>query len=405
MPDYWYSALSESGAVQEGTIAAPNELALEDQLRKQGSFLIRTEVREKVAVVRKISDGKIDRKELLAFLEYVAGSFEVGIPILDSLDDVVTRLQSKLLRKIILEVRYAVAEEGKSMSAAMAEHPLAFPELCVGTIRAGEASGELGYALRQLVDYMDWQESISSQLKQATMYPIIVVIAVILLVIGLIGFVFPRILPLLATQKQLPLPTRVILFLSNLIRTKWLLVLITFNAIVMAVYFIRRTERGRLFFDRLNLRLPIFGPVIRDVNMARVVTYLSLFYRTGVDLVMSLTIVERIITNKAVAAAIANAREQVTQGVSLAAGLGQSTLFPTVVLRSVALGEATGNLDQALARTKDYYSREIPAAVRRMITVLQPALIALIGGVILTVALAIILPILNIYSNIGTAHR
>jgi type IV pilus assembly protein PilC len=405
VPDYWYSALSESGTVQEGTIAAPNELALEDQLRKQGSFLIRTEVREKVAVVRKISDGKIDRKELLAFLEYVAGSFEVGIPILDSLDDVVTRLQSKLLRKIILEVRYAVAEEGKSMSAAMGEHPLAFPELCVGTIRAGEASGELGYALRQLVDYMDWQESISSQLKQATMYPIIVVVAVILLVIGLIGFVFPRILPLLATQKQLPLPTRVILFLSNLIRTKWLLVLITVNAIIMAVYFIRRTERGRLFFDRLNLRLPIFGPVILDVNMARVVTYLSLFYRTGVDLVMSLTIVERIITNRAVAAAIANAREQVTQGVSLAAGLGQSKLFPTVVLRSVALGEATGNLDQALARTKEYYSREIPAAVRRMITVLQPALIALIGGVILTVALAIILPILNIYNNIGTGHR
>ncbi|HTE46809.1 MAG TPA: type II secretion system F family protein, partial [Gemmatimonadaceae bacterium] len=190
MPDFWYSALTESGAVQEGTLAAPTELALEQQLRQQGSFLIRTEVREKAPVVRKLSDGKIDRRELLAFLEYVAGSFEVGIPILDSLDDVVMRLQSKLLCKIIREVRYAVAEEGKSMSAAMAEHPLAFPELCVGTIRAGEASGELGYALRQLVDYMDWQETITSQLKQATMYPIIVIVAVVFLVIGLIGFVF-----------------------------------------------------------------------------------------------------------------------------------------------------------------------------------------------------------------------
>jgi general secretion pathway protein F len=152
------------------------------------------------------------------------------------------------------------------------------------------------------------------------------------------------------------------------------------------------------------LRLPIFGAVVKDVNMARVVTYLSLFYRTGVDLVLSLTIVERIISNRAVSIAVGNAREQVTQGVSIAAAFAQSPLFPTVVLRSIALGEATGNLDQALQRTKDYYSREIPASVRRMITLLQPALIGLIGGVILTVALAIILPILNIYDKIGIRH-
>jgi type IV pilus assembly protein PilC len=225
-----------------------------------------------------------------------------------------------------------------------------------------------------------------------------------MLVIGLIGFVFPRILPLLRGQGDLPLPTRVILFASTVVRTKWLAVLLTINAIVLLGYFAYRTPRGRLLIDRLTLRLPIFGPVVKDVNMARVVTYLSLFYRTGVDLVLSLSIVERIITNKAVAAAVGNAREQVTQGVSIAAALSQSPIFPTVVIRAVALGEATGNLDQALSRTKDFYSREIPASVRRMITLLQPALIALIGGVILTVALAIILPILNIYNRIGVRH-
>jgi type IV pilus assembly protein PilC len=404
VPEFWYSALTDDGAVQEGFLTAPNETALEDQLRDKGAYLIRTEMREKPVVVRKFTDGKVDRKELLAFLEYIAGAFDVGIPILEALDDVSTRLGSKRLTKIILEVRYDVSEEGMSLSASMAKHPIAFPELCIGTIRAGEASGELGYALRQLVEYMDWQESISSQLRQATTYPIVVVGAVTLLVIGLIGFVFPKILPLLKSQKvKLPLPTRVILAASNIVRGDWLAVLVTFNALVLAVYFIRRTNRGRLFFDSMNLKLPIFGPLIRDVNMARVVTYLSLFYRTGVDLVLSLTIVERIIGNRAVSLAVGNAREQVTQGITIAAALGQSPLFPTVVLRAVALGEATGNLDQALARTKDYYSREIPAAVRRMITLLQPALIAMIGGVILTVALAIILPILNIYNSIG--HR
>ncbi|HVX37972.1 MAG TPA: type II secretion system F family protein, partial [Gemmatimonadaceae bacterium] len=217
-------------------------------------------------------------------------------------------------------------------------------------------------------------------------------------------FVFPRILPLLRGQKTLPLPTRVILFASNTIRHDWLAVLIGLNALILIIYFIRQTTNGRLFFDRLNLKLPIIGPVIHDVNMARVVTYLSLFYRTGVDLVLSLEIVERITTNRAIAGAVRNAREQVIQGVSMAAAFGESPLFPIVVLRAIALGESTGNLDNALTRTKDYYSREIPASVRRMITLLQPLLIALIGGVILTVALAIILPILNIYSTIGVRH-
>jgi type II secretory pathway component PulF len=156
--------------------------------------------------------------------------------------------------------------------------------------------------------------------------------------------------------------------------------------------------------DRAMMRLPIIGTVIRDVNMARVVTYLSLFYRTGVELVLSLQIIERIITNRAVALAVARARDQVVQGVSIASAFGESPLFPTVVLRAIALGEATGNLDQSLSRTKEFYSREIPSAVRKMITLLQPLLIALIGGVILTVALAIILPILNIYARIGV-HR
>ncbi len=404
MPDFWYSALTDSGAVREGYLAAPSETALEDRLRENGAYLIRTEIRERATQVRTLTDGRVEHREVLAFLEYVAGSFEVGIPILTALDDVANRLSSKRLRTIIGEIRFAVADEGKSLSAAMAEHPKAFPELCIGTIRAGEASGELGYALRQLVEYMDWQETIGSQLRQATTYPIVVVAAVGLLVVGLIGFVFPRILPLLNGQGELPAPTRAILFASTIVRTKWLAVLVAVNAIVALCYSAYRTARGRLLIDRWMLRLPIFGAVVRDVNMARVVTYLSLFYRTGVDLVLSLSITERIVTNKAVAAAVANARDQVTQGVSIAAAFGQSSIFPTVVLRAIALGEATGNLDQALSRTKDFYSREIPASVRRMITLLQPALIALIGGVILTVALAIILPILNIYSRIGVRH-
>ena len=407
MPEFWYSALTDAGVVQEGRMSAPNENALADQLRAAGAFLIKTEIRDrqKGAIAGRpavLTDGKIDRKDLLAFLEYVAGSFDVGIPMLDTLDDVVNRLQSKRLKKVVSEIRYAVAEEGKSLSAALAEHPKAFPELYIGTIRAGEASGELGYALRQLVDYMDWQENISAQLRQATAYPAIVLGAVGLLVVGLLGFVFPRITPLLRVNNiELPLPTRIILVVSNFVHSEWQVCLAAVVGIVVGVWLLRRSAAGRLWLDALVLRLPIVGSVIRDVFMARIVTYLSLFYRTGVELVLSLTIVERITANRAVARDVAKARQLVTEGVSMAAAFGQSPYFPPVVIRAIALGEATGNLDTALARAKSYYEREIPAAVRRMIIVLQPLLIAFIGFVILMVALAIILPILNIYNSIG----
>jgi type IV pilus assembly protein PilC len=406
VPEFWYSALTGEGAVKEGWMTAPNENVVADQLRANGSFLIRTELRAKSGQATGksgiITDGTVERKDLLAFLEYVAGSFDVGIPMLETLDDVVNRLQSKRLRKIVSEIRFAVSDEGKSLSAALAEHPKAFPELYVGTIRAGEASGELGFALRQLVEYMDWQENISSQLKQATAYPGIVLTAVALLVVGLLGFVFPRITPLLRIRNiELPLPTRIILSLSTFVHNDWKITLGIIVGLIALIFFARRSEGGRLFFDRLVLKLPIVGPVIRDVYMARIVTYLSLFYRTGVELVLSLSIVERIIDNRVIARDIRRAREFVTEGVSMAAAFGRSPLFPPVVIRAIALGEATGNLDTALTRAKDYYEREIPAAVRRMIIVLQPLLIAGIGAVILMVALAIILPILNIYNSIG----
>ena len=406
MPEFWYSALTDGGAVQEGWMSAPNENVLADQLRAAGSFLIRTEIRDKAGQVSnrpgQITDGKVERRDLLAFLEYVAGSFDVGIPMLETLDDVANRMQSKRLKKIIGEIRYAVADEGKSLSTALSEHPKAFPELYVGTIRAGEASGELGFALRQLVEYMDWQENISSQLKQATAYPGIVLTAVALLVVGLLGFVFPRITPLLRVRNiELPLPTRIILRMSTFVHNDWKIALVGIFVFSATIFFVRRSETGRLTIDQLVLKLPIVGPVIRDVYMARIVTYLSLFYRTGVELVLSMSIVERIIDNRVIARDIGIARGLVTEGVSMAAAFGRSPLFPPVVIRAIALGEATGNLDTALTRAKDYYEREIPAAVRRMIIVLQPLLIAVIGAVILMVALAIILPILNIYNSIG----
>lgn len=399
MPEFFYKALTGNGAVSEGWMQAPSEGVVEEELRRNGVFLIKAEER---ARRHKVTDGTVDRAELLAFLEYLSGSFIAGLPLLTTLDDVPRRLRSSRLKAIVGEVRHAVAENGKSLSEAMAEHPKAFPQVFISTIQAGEASGQLAFALQQLVEYVDWQENITASVRQATMYPLVVLTAVLLLVVGLIGFVFPRILPILRMRDvDLPLPTLIIMNSSLFIREYWWLVLAIGAGAAVALVLMRRSERGRLLLDLAILKIPVFGHLMLEVNMARVVTYLGLFYRSGVDLIQSLLLVEKMATNRAVAGVVRDAREQISGGATIAAAFGSSPLVPMVVMRSLALGETTGRLDESLERAKLYYGREIPAAVRRVITLIQPALIITLGGVVLIVALAIMLPILNIYNTLG----
>jgi type II secretory pathway component PulF len=399
LPDYWYQALTGSGTVEEGWINAPSEIVVEEQLRRKGVFLIKAEPRSRA---KKVTDGTIDRRELLAFLEYLAGSFTAGLPLLTILDDVRRRLRSAKLKAILAEVRHSVAEEGKSLSEALAEHPKAFPQIYVTTIQAGEATGQLAFSLQQLVEYLDWQENITASMRQATMYPIVVLVAVGLLVTGLVGFVFPRILPILRLRNvDLPLPTKIIMFVSDFLRHNSITLIVIFILLAVVIAMMRRTDRGRLIVDSAILKIPVLGQLILEVNMARVVTYLGLFYRTGVDLLQSLSLVEKMATNKVVGNIVRDAREQITGGETIANAFSRSPLVPVVVMRSLALGESTGRLDESLERAKLYYGREIPAAVRRVITLIQPVLIVTLGGVVLLVALAIMLPILNIYNTIG----
>ena len=399
MPHYWYRALTGGGNVEEGWMTAPSESGVEDSLRQKGAFLITAEERERE---KKHTDGRIERRELLAFLEYLSGSFTAGLPLLTTLEDVPRRIRSAKLKVIVGEVRNAVALEGKSLSEAMSEHPKAFPQVFISTIQAGEASGQLSFALQQLVEYLDWQEGIASSVRQATMYPLVVLVAISMLVVGLVGFVFPRILPILRMRDvDLPLPTKIIMTTSLFIRGNAALLALGAIALVALIVLARRTERGKYVIDAVLLKVPIVGAFMLEVNMARVVTYLGLFYRTGVDLLQSLALVEKMITNRVVARVVHDARDEIEGGASIATAFGRSPLVPVVVMRSLALGETTGRLDESLERARLYYSREIPAGVRRVVTLIQPAMIIILGGIVLLVALAIMLPILNIYNTIG----
>lgn len=402
MPNYWYKALTGAGTVEQGWITAPDEAEVEERVRASGSFLIEARAKDKPKGSTARTDGPVPRKQLLAFMEYLASSVQVGMPLLTTLSDVETRLESRRLRKIIGEVRESISEEGRSLSEALAQHPRAFPELYVTTIQAGEASGRLDFVLTQLVAYLDWQETISGQVRQATMYPMIVLGAIGVLILILIGYVFPKIIPVLQSRTtELPLPTRIVMATSTFLRAEGIIVLALIVGAFITFRIMRRRPTLGKFIDGIQLTMPIIGDFVRNVNMARMVTYLGLFYRSGVEIILALTLVERMIANRVVAAAVNRVRLEIEGGDTMAAAFGRNPLFPPIIVRSVALGETTGQLDESLARAQTFYEREVPSAVRRMITALQPALIMVMGSVVLLVALAMILPILSIYQSIG----
>jgi len=252
------------------------------------------------------------------------------------------------------------------------------------------------------VEYLEWQQEISLQIRQATLYPAILLTIMGGLIVLLVSFVFPRLLPVFTGfNVELPLPTRIVFASGTFLRDYWKLLLAGLGVALSGVMMLQRTEKGRLALDTARLRVPIFGPLIHQIEMARVVTYMSLFYRTGIDLLRGMLLLEQIVVNRRVAGAVKQAREAITGGESIARAFAATGLFPAVVIRSFALGEATGKLDESLDRARAYYGREVPAAVKRMLTALQPLMILILGVILGAVALSIFLPIMRIYQAIG----
>lgn len=407
MPEYAYEALTATGTVEHGELLAESEDELESRLRERGAFLIKAEptasrTRRGAGEPKKRVDASVSRQDLLAFTEYLWGSAQAGIPILTTLEDVELQLESKQMRQIIAQIRESMVVEGKSLSEAMAEHPRAFPGLYVGTVQAGETTGQLDYVLGQLVDYLEWQQEIAIQVRQATLYPAIVFLVMAALIVTLIVYVYPRLMPIFTGYDiDLPVPTRIVLGLGEFLQTQWMATVGAAVGVVAAITLIYRTPGGRLTIDSLKLRVPIFGKLIHQLEMARVVTYMALFYRTGIDLLRGLELLERIIKNRRVAGAIHEARESISGGDSVAHAMSATGLFPLIVVRSFAMGEATGKLDESLERARVYYAREVPAAVKRMLAALQPLLIIIIGGILAIVALSIFMPVVEIYRTLG----
>ena len=377
---------------------AVNEEQLALTLREMDLYLVRARTE---GISSRIIGRPVKRRELINFTLHLGAAIGAGISILQAFED----LQRQTANRGMLRALQAILDDlrgGSSLSEALSRHPAIFSDIYVSMIKAGEASGNVSRVLEHLTGFLEWQEELAAEIKRATIYPAIVLIGVLALTGVLIGFVFPRILPVIISLKvPLPLITRGVMALSDLIQKGWYLILIGAVSLYVMLRLLKSNESGLLIVDAIKLRLPVIGVLVEKICLSRFAHHLAILLRTGVDISQSLSIAERVVGNAVIAQAVRETKEKVMQGGFLWRSLQETGAFPPLVVRMVFVGESTGTVDSTLEKVTEFYDREIPATVKRVFAVVEPLLIVLLAAIVLLVALSIFIPLYGALGRVG----
>lgn len=400
MARYEYNAVDDYGKKARGTMSAGGEGALREVLGTMGLHLVSA---------RQVADAggssllrkKVKRQDLIEFTYHMKTLISAGVPLVSALADVAEQATSREFREVLRDVRRNV-QSGMSLSGAFALHADVFPEIFVSIVRSGEVSGNMDGVLDDLNRFLTWQEELGKTIRQATYYPATVVAMVGGLIVLLFTFVFPRFLSIFkGAAIDLPLPTRVVIAISEFFRDYGLYLLgcLVLGFVGLKLY--RRTEAGRLRVDGWKLKLPLIGEVIRAIEMSQFSHFTASLFRAGVEMTQALAVVEKVIGNRVIAAVVRGAREELIAGGGLSVALRKSGEFPPMVIRMVSAGESSGNLDDTLENVSKYYDREVPAIVKKTFAILEPAMTLILAFVVLGAALSFFLALYKMVGSMG----
>jgi len=337
-------------------------------------------------------------KDLALFCRQFATVIEAGIPVLTCLDILARQAENSTLRGAI-EQMMTELQAGRTLTEAMRRHPKVFPGILISMAEAGETGGVLDQALTRMADHFERDHDIKEKVKSAMYYPAALVGFMFLAVGFLVTSVLPNFVSILTTLNvELPLPTRILLKLSGFLGQYWYLAITGLAAAVFAMLKVAGLKDVQTQLDKLKLKLPIFGPLIKKIIIARFCRTLSTLLHAGVPLLQSLEIVRGTAGNVVVARAAAGAVENVREGLEMAPPLAASGVFPPMVTRMVAVGEETGTTDQLLEKVAQFYDREVNAGVARLSSLLEPVLLIFMGVVIGSIIISVMLPMLTVMS-------
>lgn len=401
MPVYSYKGINNAGKSVNGIIDAENEKVGRQKLRRSGIFP--TEIHVEGSKSGLSLGGsmkfsfmqKVKTAELAHMTRQLATLLGANIPLVDALGALQDQLEHPILKKSISGVKDRVTE-GSRLADALKVDSHIYNDLFIHMVRAGEASGALEEVLGRLADFTEYQAMLKSKVTGALMYPVIMAIVGSALMIYLLISVVPKITSIFDDAGAiLPLPTRVLMGVSNFLQNYWYLV---FAGVALGVWLFKRyakTDQGRLKLDRLSLRAPIFGSLFRKIAISRFSRTLSTLLKSGVQLLPALDIVKYVVNNKVLAEAIDNTRDSVREGDSLADPLKRSGQFPAMVIHMIAVGEKTGSVENMLEKVADAFDTEVDTTVGSLTTLLEPLMILVMGGVVASIVLAILLPIMK----------
>jgi type IV pilus assembly protein PilC len=395
---YAYRAMNLQGRIVTGSLDAMNPVDLEMRLKRLGFDLVTHGFANRPSLFRK---RRINRPELINFCFHLEQLMRAGVPIIEALSDLRDSVTTPNFRETLANLVESI-EGGMRLSDAMAQHVETFDTVFVSLIRAGEQSGQLPAVLAKLTENLRWQDELAAQTKKLMLYPAFVGTVMFVAFAFLMTKIVPDLIAVVKTmQPQLPLQTRVLLVVSDVFKNYWYLVI----GVPIAFFFafraiVRASPKAQLRIDRIKLQLPLVGPTLQKMILARFATFFAMMYASGISILDCLQAAEKMAGNRV----IEDGLQQVGRGIAEGQGITQSFqtvgLFPPLVLRMLRVGESTGGLDVALENVAYFYNRDVKESISKLQALIEPALTLFLGSMLIWVIMSVLGPIWGLISNV-----
>lgn len=403
---YSYRVKDVAGKSLSGVVEADNRNMVINNLIKQNYTILEIKEEKGRAEIKQRSlqlsfMDKVKVRDLSLFTRQLATMIASGLPIIRSFQILAEQSENRKLKQVAEDITQDL-EGGISLHESMGKHGRVFSPMYISMVKAGEAGGVLDHVLQKLSEHLEREREINSKIKSASAYPAVVIVVAIAVVAFILTFVMPTFVESFASSgTELPAFTQFFLGISDFLRHNGLWLIIAIIAAFFALKAWGRQPGGRLFFDRLYLKLPLVGRTVNRVAVSRFTRTMSALTSSGVPIMQSLEVLEGVVGNKVLGNAIAEARESIKEGESISVPLARTGVFEPMVPQMIAVGEETGSLDEMLERMADFYDSEVLYAVDAMMSMLEPILIIFVAGIIGMIIIATYLPVFNIVSTIG----
>ena len=401
MPTFKYKVMNHQGKKIEGTFKANSKNEVLAMIEDNNYYPI--EIKE--VLEREQKDlfepfAKVKTKDLYIFCRQFHTMINAGANIANALDVLKKQTVNKKLKKSLYEVHDDL-QKGISLSDALSKHKDVFPDLLINMINTGEVSGNLDTIMSRMASHYEKENKINNQLKSAMVYPMVLAGLAVVVVVFLLTFIMPTFIGMFeGSGVALPAPTRIVMGLSKFIQTKWYILIAVIGGAIYGTKYYAKTPQGKLSLDGLKLKLPIIKDTTEKVIVSRFTRTLSTVLASGVPLVQSLEVVQRVVGNKVAENSLEQIKEKVLKGVSLGEALGEESIFPIMLHSMIKIGEESGSLDDILDKTANFYDEELETSLKRMTTMIEPLMIIIMAVVIGFIVIAMMLPILDMSSTV-----